>query len=123
MGDQTFNTSKKDSVKTDSLKKGEKLSDRKKYNQKTFGNYLYVKNRFFDFNINKEQKASEFKGYSLEMKNADGSLLQQYRTDSLTTRESATYTKIDSFVQKHDFEKKLSFLDPTDAGKSALQND
>ncbi|KUJ56516.1 DUF5686 family protein [Chryseobacterium aquaticum] len=110
MGDQSFNISKKDSVKTDSLKKGEKLSDRKKYNQKTFGNYLYVKNRFFDFKINEEQKASEFKGYSLEMKNSDGSLLQQYRTDSLTARESATYTKIDSFVQKHDFEKKLSFL-------------
>lgn len=44
------------------------------------------------------------------MKNSDGSLLQQYRTDSLTTRESNTYTKIDSFVQKHDFEKKLNTL-------------
>lgn len=110
MGDQTFNTSKKDSVKTDSLKKGAKLSDRKKYNQKTFGNYLYVKNRFFGFELNETQKASEFKGYSLEMKNTDGSLLEKYRTDSLTTRESATYTKIDSFVQKHDFEKKLSTL-------------
>ncbi|KFF07618.1 DUF5686 family protein [Chryseobacterium luteum] len=110
MGDQTFNTSKKDSIKTDSLKKEAKLSDRQKYNRKTFGNYLYVKNRFFDFELNKPQKASDFKGYSLEMKSSDGSLLQQYRTDSLTTRESATYTKIDSFVQKHDFEKKLSFL-------------
>lgn len=46
MGDQTFNISKKDSVKNDTLKKGEKLSDRQKYNRKTFGNYLYVKNRF-----------------------------------------------------------------------------
>ncbi|MCX8523097.1 hypothetical protein OF897_04070 [Chryseobacterium formosus] len=110
MGDQTFNISKKDSVKTDTLKKGQHLSDRHKYKQKTFGNYLYVKNRFFDFELNKEQKASEFKGYSLEMKNSDGSLLEKYRTDSLTARESATYTKIDSFVQKHDFEKKLSTL-------------
>ncbi|MEN4759835.1 hypothetical protein ABEG63_05800 [Chryseobacterium sp. C39-AII1] len=110
MGDQTFNTSKKDSVRTDTLKKGQHLSDRQKYNRKTFGNYLYVKNRFFDFDLNEEQKAADFKGYSLEMKNSDGSLLQQYRTDSLTARESATYTKIDSFVEKHDFEKKLSFL-------------
>ncbi len=110
MGDQTFNTSKKDSVKTDTLKKGQHLSDRQKYNRKTFGNYLYVKNRFFDFDLNEEQKAADFKGYSLEMKNSDGSLLQQYRTDSLTARESATYTKIDSFVEKHDFEKKLGFL-------------
>jgi hypothetical protein len=101
MGDQSFNTSKKDS-----LKPGEKS----KYNKKTFGNYLYVKNRFFDFEIDEAQKASDFKGYSLEMKSSDGSLLQQYRTDSLTTRESATYTKIDSFVQKHDFEKKLNTL-------------
>ncbi len=110
MGDQTFNTSKKDSVRTDTLKKGQHLSDRQKYNRKTFGNYLYVKNRFFDFDLNEEQKAADFKGYSLEMKNSDGSLLQQYRTDSLTARESATYTKIDSFVEKHDFEKKLGFL-------------
>lgn len=101
MGDQSFDTSKKDS-----LKPGEKP----KYNKKKFGNYLYVKNRFFDFDINAEQKASEFKGYSLEMKNSDGSLLEKYRTDSLTARESATYTKIDSFVQKNDFEKKLNML-------------
>ncbi|GAA4153279.1 hypothetical protein GCM10022217_08830 [Chryseobacterium ginsenosidimutans] len=101
MGSQTFDISKKDS-----LKPGEKT----KYNKKKFGNYLYVKNRFFDFEINEPQKASDFKGYSLEMKSSDGSLLDKYRTDSLTTRESATYTKIDSFVQKHDFEKKLNFL-------------
>lgn len=101
MGDTSFDTSKKDSVKA---------GDTKKYNQKKFGNYLYVKNRFFDFEIDQPQKASDFKGYSLEMKNSDGSLLQQYRTDSLTTRESNTYTKIDSFVQKHDFEKKLNTL-------------
>ncbi|WP_374460173.1 DUF5686 family protein [Chryseobacterium taeanense] len=101
MGNTSFDTSKKDSLKP---------GDTKKYNQKKFGNYLYVKNRFFDFEIDQPQKASDFKGYSLEMKNSDGSLLQQYRTDSLTTRESNTYTKIDSFVQKHDFEKKLNTL-------------
>lgn len=101
MGNTSFDVSKKDSVKA---------GDNQKYNQKKFGNYLYVKNRFFDFDINEPQKAADFKGYSLEVKNSDGSLLQQYRTDSLTTRESNTYTKIDSFVQKHDFEKKLNTL-------------
>jgi len=100
MGDQSFDTAKKDSVKA-----GEK----QKYYKKTFGNYLYIKNRFFDFEINPEQKASEFKGYSLEVKNSDGSLLNQYRTDSLTTRENTTYNNIDKFVEKHDFEKKLGF--------------
>ncbi|WP_407404989.1 DUF5686 family protein [Chryseobacterium sp.] len=101
MGSQSFNTSKKDSIK-----KGEA----QKYNRKRFGNYLYVKNRFFDFTLNEAQKASDFNGYSIDVKNTDGSLLEKYRTDSLTARESATYTKIDSFVQKHDFEKKLNFL-------------
>lgn len=101
MGDQSFDTSKKDSIKA-----GEKA----KYKSKTFGNYLYVKNRFFDFELNKEQKANEFKGYSLEMQNSDGSLLEKYRTDTLTTRESSTYATLDRFVEKHDFEKKLSFL-------------
>ncbi|MCX8533933.1 DUF5686 family protein [Chryseobacterium luquanense] len=110
MGDQSFNVAKRDSVKTDSLKKGAYISDKRKYHQKSFGNYLYVKNRFFDFKLNESQKASEFKGYSLEMKNSDGSLLDQYRTDSLTARESATYSNIDSLVQKHDFEKKLNTL-------------
>lgn len=101
MGDQSFKTSKKDSVK---------VGEKQKYHEKVFGNYLYVKNRFFDFKLDEEQKASDFKGYSLELKNSDGKKLQQYRTDSLTTRESATYKKIDSFVEKHNFEKKLSFL-------------
>ncbi|MEY8759419.1 DUF5686 family protein [Chryseobacterium tongliaoense] len=101
MSSQSFNTSKKDS-----LKEGE----RSKYNKKKFGSYLYVRNRFFDFQLNEAQQAADFKGYSLDMKNSDGSLLDKYRTDSLTTRESVTYTKIDSFVQKNDFEKKLNTL-------------
>lgn len=101
MGDQSFKTSKKDSAK---------IGEKQKYNEKAFGNYLYIKNRFFDFELNTDQKASEFKGYSLEMKNSDGTLLRKYRTDSLTTRESATYVKIDSLVEKHDLEKKLGFM-------------
>lgn len=101
MGDQAFKTSKIDSTKA-----GEKP----KYHKKSFGNYLIVKNKFFDFQIDNPQKASDFKGYAIEIKNADGQLLNQYRTDSLTARESATYTKIDSFVEKHDFEKKLNTL-------------
>ena len=110
MGDQTFNISKKDSIPKESISnKNGKLSDRQKYNRKSFGSYLYVKNRFLDFKLNEAQKASEFKGYSLELKNSDGSLINQYRTDSLTAREAATYKNVDQFVQKHDFEKKLSF--------------
>jgi hypothetical protein len=35
-------------------------------NKKSFGNYLFVKNQYFDFEINKEQKSSDFKGYALK---------------------------------------------------------
>lgn len=101
MGDQSYDTSRKDSTKA-----GEKP----KFNKKKFGNYLYVKNRFFGFELNNDQQAADFKGYSLEVKNSDGSLIQQYRTDSLTARESATYSNIDSLVGKHGFEKKLNVL-------------
>ena len=101
MGDQSFDVAKKDSVSK---------NDTEKYVQKTFGNYLYVKNRYFDFEINEPAKSEDFKGYSLEMKNSDGSLLSQYRTDSLSSREANTYQAIDSLVQKHDFDKKVNSL-------------
>lgn len=101
MGSMDFETAKKDSIK-----KGEK----QKFKTKKIGNYLYVKNQYFDFKINEEQKANDFKGYSLEVKNTDGRLLSKYRTDSLTTRESATYSKIDTLVKKANFDKKVSLF-------------
>lgn len=93
-------------VKKDSAKKGEKSHAI----VKKFGNYLYVKNIFFDFKINPELPSEELSGYSLEIKNTDGKLLSQYRTDSLSQREEATYVKIDQFVQKNNFDKKISFI-------------
>ena len=71
MGDTRFETAKKDSVKKDSVKKDEK----QKFKTKKFGNFLYVKNQYFDFETNITQQKSDFSGYSLEVKNADGSLL------------------------------------------------
>lgn len=101
MGSQSFDIAKKDS-----LKPGEKH----KYKQKIFGNYLYLKTKYFDFKTNIPQKSEDFKGYSLEVKNTDGTQLEKYRTDSLTNRESATYTNIDQFVKKHNFDKKISLV-------------
>ncbi|AZI69598.1 DUF5686 family protein [Cloacibacterium normanense] len=101
MGDSRFETAKKDSVKKD---------EKQKFKTKKFGNFLYVKNQYFDFETNITQQKSDFSGYSLEVKNADGSLLSQYRTDSLTTRESATYNKIDTLVKKANIEKKVSLF-------------
>ena len=37
-------------------------------------------------------------------------MLSQYRTESLSPRESATYQKIDNLVKKADFEKRVSFI-------------
>lgn len=101
MGDTRFETAKKDSVKKD---------EKQKFKTKKFGNFLYVKNQYFDFETNITQQKSDFSGYSLEVKNADGSLLSQYRTDSLSARESATYQKIDTLVKKADVEKRVSLI-------------
>lgn len=101
MGDSRFETAKKDSVKKD---------EKQKFKTKKFGNFLYVKNQYFDFETNITQQKSDFSGYSLEVKNADGSLLSQYRTDSLSARESATYQKIDTLVKKADVEKRVSLI-------------
>lgn len=101
LGDMSFDTAKKDSTKA-----GEKP----KSVAKKFGNYLYVKNRFYDFQTNTPQKAEDYKSYALEVKNADGKKLQQYRTDSLTAREGGTYQKLDSFVQKYNFDKRISLF-------------
>ena len=102
MGDQTFTTGKSN----DTVKAGQKP----KMNKKSFSNFLFVKNQYFDFEINKEQKSADFKGYALEVKSSDGSQLQKYRTDSLTTREKGTYVKIDSLVKKYNFDKKVSLF-------------
>ncbi|WP_435523514.1 hypothetical protein [Chryseobacterium indoltheticum] len=48
----------------------------------------------------KLQKASEFKGYSLEMKTLTELCFNNTEPTASTARESATYTQIDSFVQK-----------------------
>ncbi|OCW72229.1 DUF5686 family protein [Elizabethkingia anophelis] len=102
MGDQSFTTGKvQDSTKS---------TEKPKLKRKKFGNYLFIKNQFFGFEINKEQKAEDFRGYTMTVKNSDGKLLQEYRTDSLTERKKGTYVKIDSLVQKYDFDKKVSLF-------------
>ena len=55
MGDTRFETAKKDSVKKDSVKKDEK----QKFKTKKFGNFLYVKNQYFDFETNITQQKSD----------------------------------------------------------------
>jgi len=77
---------------------------------KRFGNYAYMKSDYFDFQTPVDFKASQFSGYTMSVKNADGSLLNQYRTDSLTAREKLTYVKVDSLGKKYTLDRKVRVL-------------
>jgi len=77
---------------------------------KRFGNYAYMKSDYFDFQTPVDFKASQFNGYTMSVKNADGSLLNQYRTDSLTAREKLTYIKVDSLGKKYTLDRKVRVL-------------
>ncbi len=72
-----------------------------------FGNYVYLLADYFDFKTNSNLQKKEFSGYNLTVKNANGSLLNQFRTDSLTPREEMTYLKIDSVGKKYKLDQKL----------------
>lgn len=91
-----------------------KSDDEKEKSTKTkFGNYVYMKVRYFDFKTPIDAKASEFKGYTMSVKNADGSLMGQYRTD----REKQTYAKIDSVGKKYKLDQKANVLTSILRGK------
>lgn len=104
MGTSTFDTVEKKENETSEEKKA-RLDKIKK-----FGNYAYMKADYFDFQTPVELQASQFSGYTMSVKNADGSLLDQYRTDSLTLREKMTYTKIDSIGKKYKLDQKAKVI-------------
>lgn len=114
MGSSEFSTVKKKDNETAEEKK-ERLSKTKR-----FGNYAYMKADYFDFQTPVEFKASQFKGYTMGVQNADGSLLDQYRTDSLTTREKQTYVKIDSIGKKYTLDSKVKVLTALLRGKFTI---
>lgn len=104
MGSSTFSTVAKKNNETTEEKK-ERLDKVKK-----FGNYVYMKADYFDFQSPVDLKANQFSGYTMSVKNSDGSLLEEYRTDSLTTREKLTYTKIDSIGKKYKLDQKAKVI-------------
>ncbi|WP_379964713.1 hypothetical protein [Epilithonimonas sp. UC225_85] len=77
---------------------------------KKFGNYAYMKADYFDFKTPVDLKASQFNGYTMSVENTDGTLLKQYRTDSLSAREKLTYVKIDSLGKKYTLDRKVQVL-------------
>ena len=97
MGSTAFNTEKSDQSKDkDDLKK------------QKYGNYVFITADYFDFKTPIEVNKKDFSGYTIDVKNADGSTLDQFRTDSLTTREKMTYDKIDSVGKKYKLDQKLN---------------
>lgn len=104
MGVSEFSTVEKKDNETAQEKK-ERLDKIKR-----FGNYAYMKSDYFDFQTPVDFKASQFSGYTMSVKNADGSLLNQYRTDSLTAREKLTYVKVDSLGKKYTLDRKVRVL-------------
>lgn len=90
-------------------KTGDKVKDSVMSNtKKKFGNYVFIMSDYFDFKIDTDLKKNDFSGYSLSVKNSDGSTLDQYRTVPLTERENITYTKIDSVGTKYKIDQKLN---------------
>lgn len=88
-------------------KTGEKIENK---NRERFGNYIFMTTDYFDFKSPIEEKKRDFEGYSMSVKNFDGSLIHKFRTDSLTTREQSTYVKIDSVGKKYKLDQKLSTI-------------
>ena len=115
-------------IKTSSTVFNEKKTDKKnkddsdeKLKQK-FGNYIFIMADYFDFKTSIEEKKKDFAGYSMSVKNSDGDILDEYRTDSLTTREKMTYTKIDSVGKKYNLDQKLNVVTGFLKGKIRVGN-
>ncbi|MGC4129871.1 MAG: DUF5686 family protein [Bergeyella sp.] len=75
-------------------------------NRAKFGNYVFMSSDYFDFKSPIEEKTGDFKGYTMDVKNSDGSLLEKYRTEPLSEREQNTYQKVDSLGSKYKLDQK-----------------
>lgn len=77
--------------------------------RKSFGTYAYLYAEYFDFQSPIEELKSDFKGYTFNLKNADGETLDQYRTKPLSDREMRTYKTIDSLGKIYRIDSKAKF--------------
>ena len=72
--------------------------------------FAFLRSKYFDFKSPIEEKKSDFKGYTFSVKSTDGSLLDQYRTDSLSLRDRNTYVFMDSLGTKYNIDRKAGIL-------------
>ncbi|MDY0930506.1 DUF5686 family protein [Chryseobacterium sp. CFBP8996] len=115
MGSTSFDT---DDTSDKKKTKEEKEAD-KNYRKK-FGSYAFATADYFDFKTPIEENPKDFKGYTIDVKNSDGKLIDQYRTENLTDREATTYTKIDSLSSKYKLDQKAKALTGLLKGKIRL---
>lgn len=97
-----------------------KVSDTSAAQDKTpdnFRTYAFVTSAYFDHESPTDDKASDFRGYTFSVKNSDGSLLQQYRKEPLSSREQNTYEVIDSLGQKYNIDRRAGQLAGLARGK------
>ena len=107
MGSTNFNPPKESSEKE---KKSNEEEKKEKEKRIKFGNYIYLTADYFDFQSPIAEDAKDFKGYTMDVKNSDGSLLEKFRTDSLSEREKMTYAKIDSVGKKYKLDRKINIF-------------
>lgn len=100
--------------------KDEKEREENKKLKKKFGTYAFATADYFDFKSNPETDPKNFKGYSINIKNTDGSTINQYRTEELSERDATTYTKIDSLSNKYKLNQKAKALAGLIRGKLRL---
>ena len=100
-------------------KTGEKVENK---DRTRFGNYVFMTADYFGQKTPIEENKKDFSGYTMSVKNSDGSLIEQYRTDSLSQREKLTYTKIDSVGQKYKLDHKLNVFTGLMKGKIRVGN-
>lgn len=109
---------KEDSEKTDAEKPAEKKKTKKEDEQpEQFRTYGFVTTQYFDFKTPIEENPEDFRGYTFDVLNADGSKLNEYRTEPLTAREANTYGKIDSLAQSFPVERRAALLTALTRGK------
>ena len=114
MGSTSFEEESKDSTTKENKDKKEDVKKQK------YGNYVFITADYFDFKTPIEVKKKDFKGYTIDVENADGSTLNQFRTAPLTARELMTYEKIDSVGKKYKLDQKVSALTGLIKGKIRL---
>lgn len=104
-------TNFKEEKTEDSHHENDKNEDEKtKKIKKKFGNYIYMKADYFDYKSPSDAQRKDFRGYTMDVVNSDGKILEKYRTDSLSERDKMTYIKIDSVGKKYRLDQKARLL-------------